>query len=453
MMSSFLMNFTFISMSIALSGNLVFAQNAKNPCVKLRIGLDIGSGSSKFRSAIVDACKQVILVQIYKDNAAVPFKANLNREGSDHHNFDSKFLTDGVATIASTLKNVREITQAILTDPSAALSELASKEKDEKKAAKILKSIPKMIEALKDYQYLANVRAEVAGVATEAFRQADDRGFPEDQQFGRIKFGKLMRDQGMRNVTVLTQTQEGHVGFIGVLADPKLNANPKEYISWDIGGASLQIVGYLGDQKWQDYGNVLASDPMRAFVVTKIQEKSSAYAADGKTPMSPNPVIAKENTNLTVDAVLQKSESFTASKMADLVQAGWFAKRQEDASALKIFGIGGVHGGILSLLQRLEGYSNAKGYSQDDLKKLLNKVLYLSDDELTGPEFNVPKAFVAGTVGNVLMVYSVMKNLNIKEIQVADVDNTLGTMVSFSSLWSPLSSDASSFKNAEFVNP
>src|SRR5207245_5252867 len=85
---------------LSLIGPLAFAEGAPrvDPCLRARIALDIGSGSTKIRSAVVDTCKLMIVAQLAKEKASLGFRANLKRPGSDG-GFEKSFLESSVKTI------------------------------------------------------------------------------------------------------------------------------------------------------------------------------------------------------------------------------------------------------------------------------------------------------------------------------------------------------------------
>ena len=447
--------YTFI-LGLALVPSFLNVAQAQDhdPCIKVRIGLDIGSANTKSRSAIVNACTQTILVQIYDEEVAITFKEDLNREGSDGKTYSPEMIANGTDSIATLVDHIRKNTQALLENPEVELKREAAAQTDEEESAKILKNIEKMKAALAPYSYLASVRAEVVAVGTQAMRDAKNN-------LG--QFVSTLRSKGIVNFVKLEQVEEGRVGFIGVMSNPQTKVKPTEFVSWDIGGGSLQIVGYLGNQKWQDYGNEngnhLASNPMRTFIVTEYEHKPAVYESkpeDGQQPKkkatSANPILTKKDTTdeAVKNQLLEKAENYATTYLADLNNSGWLANRLEAPVPSKVFGIGGVHKGILMALQNLDGYKDAKGYKQEDLKKLLDVVLYLSDAELSGPQFKIPAEYVASAVTNILGVYSTMKALKISYVQVAKVDNTLGTMTSFSNIWKPIQGAT---VNPDFVNP
>src|SRR5436190_686827 len=82
---------------VALTGASA-EKNVVKECLKVRIGLDIGSGSTKIRSGIVNACTQVVLAQVAKTSVPIPFKDHLTREKSDGK-FTVEFLDQAVKSI------------------------------------------------------------------------------------------------------------------------------------------------------------------------------------------------------------------------------------------------------------------------------------------------------------------------------------------------------------------
>ncbi len=280
-------------------------------------------------------------------------------------------------------------------------------------------------EKFKPYSYLANTEIEAAGVATEAFRQARNG----------VYFTWLLSKENIK-LQIISQKEEGHLGFMGAMSalgsKTIENVDPTKIVSWDIGGGSLQIVGYHGsssekneENPWDDFGNRLASNPMRTYVMEQIKHQA-AVGVDQK-PVSPNPIL-DPHLDMSGRAVAQRqllsqSEDFAKTQLKDLLEAGWL-----QTTSAKIYGIGGVHNGILSFLKFQKNHAKDIGYSKRDLSVLLDKVLAASDKELV-EQFGLKPEYTIGTVTNILLVKSVMEATGTDRIEVLDVDNTLGTMI------------------------
>lgn len=370
-----LLNKAKIGFSSCLLLTLSLAQVARadqdssiNECIKVRMALDIGSGSSKVRTGIVNACTQHLIAQITKVSVPIGFKDHLSSRPADDKNFTMEFM----------LQAKDQIVAAVAKAKAETAEKLA---KDDK---------------YKPYAYLVDSEIESAGVATEAFRQARNG----------VYFTWLLSKENIK-IQIISQKEEGHLGFMGAMsalgAKSVTNVDPSQIISWDIGGGSLQIVGYQGQKTlnsdqtpWNDFGNRLASNPMRTFVVEQIKHQP-AVGPDQK-PVSPNPVV-NPNLDLSGRALAQRelfaqSVSFAKDQLKDLLSAGWLQE-----SKAQIFGIGGVHNGILAVLRAQKNHEKDTGYSQRDLTVLLDKLLAASDKDLVD-HFGLKAEYTLGAVTN-----------------------------------------------------
>jgi hypothetical protein len=388
---------------------------ASDPCVRVRIALDMGSGATKARSGVVNICTQRVLAEISRGDVPLPFKDHLSSRPVEDKSFTSEFMAEAEGKIADLIAKVRAETVEKL----------------------------KAGGALASYAELAASPIEVAGVATEAFRQSVNAPW----------FVWKMSRTHKVHISVISQAQEGHLGFMGALSALNLkgevNPDPSRVVSWDIGGGSLQMVAYNGlDQggHWLDFGNKLASNPMRLFVMESFKH-AKPFKAD-KTPVSPNPIISPQLSfsDWTAQARSLKSAAshLAAEQFKPLLDAGWMSPQAMAAAGRSVYGIGGVHNGIIKFLRNQKGHEKDQGYSRRDLQILLEQLLSANDARLTAA-YKVKPEFASATVTNILLVNTVMDTLGIERVNVLDVDNTFGAMIA-PSFWgaSPVLSAASS---------
>lgn len=212
--------FSLITLSIAL---LVFAgvcgcalkplQKPAPPvtekCQEVRGAMDVGSGSTKIKIAVIDTCKLKILKVIAEDQVAIAFKDKIDADG----NLPIKFITEAA-------------------DKITALANHATKS-----------GLP-----LRD----------LAVIATQAARDA--------RNIGDLK--ALLASRSL-SLQVISQQEEAEIGHLAAALASKLN--PKEFTSLDIGGGSFQLVNEDGGVKM--LGGQLASVSFKNHVLTKIQNR------------------------------------------------------------------------------------------------------------------------------------------------------------------------------------
>lgn len=380
---------------------------AVDPCVRVRIALDMGSGATKARSGVVNICTQRVITEVARGDVPVAFKDHLSSRPADDKSFTPEFMAEAEAKIAELISKVRaETIQQLKTNIS-----------------------------LSPYALLADSPIEVAGVATEAFRQSLNATW----------FVWKMNRTHKVHITVISQAQEGHLGFMGALSALNLkgdvNPDPARVVSWDIGGGSLQLVAYNGlgqGGQWLDFGNKLASNPMRLFVLENFK-RVKPFKAD-KSPVSPNPIISPQLSfsDWTAQARALKSviSALASEQFKPLVDAGWMSPESTAAAGRSVYGIGGVHNGIIKFLRNQKGFENTQGYSRRNLQILLEQILS-ADDARLAKVYKVKSEFASATVTNILLVKTVMDILGIDQVTVLDVDNTYGAMIA-PSFWEPV---------------
>ena len=191
-----------------------YAGHSSEKCQDIRAAMDVGSGSTKIKVALVDTCEPKILKVIKEDQVAIAFKENIGSDG----NLPSTFMNEA-------------------SDKIVALADQA-----------VRNGVP------------AN---QIALVATQAARDA--RNIEE--------FKKLLSNQNL-SLTVITQQEEAELGHQAAGLASRLKSN--EFTSFDIGGGSFQLVNETGPVKM--IGGHLASVSFKNHVLTKIQNRTTAQS-------------------------------------------------------------------------------------------------------------------------------------------------------------------------------
>jgi hypothetical protein len=363
-------------------------------CIRIRIAMDVGSSSTKMRAGVVDACLHVLLKQIGpagQEPKGTKVKIAWRKNMKDGV-IDSEFIKKSVVALRVALDNfTEEVTKDLNTNPELA-----------------------------PYKPLATGKYDYVGGATAAIRDSKNR--PE--------FLAAERGQGL-NIRVLSQVEEGHLGYLGIYgllgARSDFNPDPALHLSWDIGSTSMQIEGYFPDKgtnqrSWHDFGNELTSN---SFTVKLL-------AALSKDPnVSPNPLLSPTDN---IEELLQKAETIVRAdpKIKELIsnsRNNWLAERTS-IPGVTVNGISGSHNGALKVIRTGAGNDSATGYSQEDLKKLLDDLLRSGDESIKTKyvKDKDDQDFVPTTATNILYIYTCMKLFNINRVEVVDVDNALGML-------------------------
>ena len=206
LLKKYLLSFLFINIFIASSA---FAKN----CQEVRMGLDIGSGSTKIMVAKVDFCQNKILEVLENDSRPVSYNEDL--EKSKDGNLSSEIIAKGEATLAEMIAKGRKF------------------------------------KPRKSY-----------AVATSVFRKASN-GTDVIKGFAR-KMKMPME--------VISQEEEARLGYLSVKSTMPEVEN-KNIIVWDIGGGSMQMFSLDKNKRPQRYLGDLASVTFKNMVIEVLQEK------------------------------------------------------------------------------------------------------------------------------------------------------------------------------------
>lgn len=213
--------FTFVTTSNA------FAKN----CQEVRMGLDIGSGSTKMMVAKVDFCASKILEVLHQESQPVQYNEDL--EKSADGNLSHAITDKGYATLHAMITKGRTFK-------------------------------PK----------------KISGVATSVFRKSKN-GVDVIKGFARKLKTRL---------EVISQEDEAMLGYLSVLSlmDEKIRED-KTIVVWDIGGGSMQMFSMDKNKKPHMYLGDLASVTFKNMVIEVLQSKTL------ESTISPNPIGDKRD--------------------------------------------------------------------------------------------------------------------------------------------------------------
>lgn len=196
-----------LKVCVVLSVSFSFSAFAKN-CEETRLGMDIGSGSTKILVAQVDTCQKKIVKVLLKDAVQISFNEALAKSVNDR--LSDEIISDGETKIGKLLEKARSF-------------------KPKKEAA----------------------------VATSVFRKASN---------GKEIIKSYSRKFKMK-FEIISQHEEAMLGYLSAYSSvPESLKAGKEVVAWDIGGGSMQILyinkkkeilSYLGDLASVTYKNMV----------------------------------------------------------------------------------------------------------------------------------------------------------------------------------------------------
>ena len=309
--------------------SLTTGLEAKN-CESIEAGIDIGSGSIKLLVASIDKCQMEIKNILVKDSKAL--------------DLNSDFLKNPEGKISPEFINKAEV---------------------------ILLAYKKMAFSMK--------AKSVKAVATSVFRKAVN-----GDQIIRSWQKKLK----IKTMNVISQEQEAELGARSVLMQlPKERRDLSNLIVWDIGGGSMQILGFDQNQKKHNYLGDLASVSFKNMVMEALQLKNI------EIEKTPNPILEKRESALMLAKSYAKIH--VPQKIKELIKEKI------------IIGIGGVHNfSIRTMIGTKNDY-----YSLTEVKAA--SLIYSSkkDEELSGD-------YRSTDVTNLLLVGGFMEALGIDKVHV-----------------------------------
>ncbi len=311
--------------------------NAVSP-TEVRAAIDIGSGATKLKVAEVNTKTHKITRIVFEDELPVAYQSSL--ADSPDNTFPQEIVEQGIEAI-QTLK-----------------------EKANQHCAK-----------------------RIAAVATAAFRQAKNAPALVD---------KIRKQTGI-DVKVISQKQEGVLGFNGLMAANE-KADAARSVVWDIGGGSLQLTAKDHNNEFIVYEGTMASIPFRDHIIGHIQGHTLSITK------SPNP-ISLEHASLA----MQHAELAAFDVSPDIQQ-----KIKENTSS--IFAVG-------SLFQF--GVKSAVGnkvITQESLHNTIHSLIGQDDKQLGGQ-------FADVKLSNLILVLGMMKKLDIKELTIEPVNNADGILI------------------------
>lgn len=212
----------------------------------IRAAIDIGSGSTKLRVALIDLDHNKIIRILENKQIAVPYQEVLSK--SPDHTFTDEVMKQGLAAI-------QELKAAAMRDQAT----------------------------------------RVVAIATAAFRKAGN---------GEAFIDQIRRETGVK-AYLIDQDREGELGFLAVEA--VYDIDPSEMVVWDIGGGSLQLTAK--EKRWFVYRGHMASSTFKDLVIEKVLKedplKTTTPNPLGQENAQKAKLLAKEQAN-QVDAYFKE---------------------------------------------------------------------------------------------------------------------------------------------------
>ncbi len=324
----------FIMLGVILLFPLTKVLLSQESSTELRAAIDIGSGATNLKIAKINTKTEKIVSSLFEKSIPVPYQKHLEQSSNDI--FDDEVMAQGLES----LQTIKKITE--------------------------------------DYQV-----KKVVAVATAAFRKAQNA-----ESFTK----KIFQETGIE-VKIINQDEEGILAFRGAIATT--SAEPKEIVTWDIGGGSMQLTTLSEMGTYIIEKGKTASIPFKNQVIQEIKNQNSQFFQT-PNPMSPNEMHKAISLASTI---AQKTNSYIKNKILN--------------PNTKILAVGSLFNyGIRPLTN---GDSIA-------LEKAIFNMSGKNDSELPGG------ALAEVAVTNPLLVLGYMKGFGIHEIEIINVNNADGAL-------------------------
>ena len=325
-----------------LLGLLLIASQSvlSDECIKTRAAFDIGSGSTKLKVAKVDTCNQKIAKILLEANREVGYKQALKENKKNR--LSRKIINYGIIK---------------------------------------LRELKSLAESYGAESYTA--------VATSAFRTAKN---------GKRAAKRISRKLGFK-INIISQEKEAKIGFVGASVIAKKDL--KDIVVWDIGGGSMQMTTYEGNEKYNIYKGKLASVSFKNHVIDEVQKHGD------DRPKSPNPISLSDSELAQRDARIHAKNTVPDSIVKKL-----------KSSETEIIGIGGVH--YYSIGKKV---TDNKVYDLNMVNNQISKSLSLTDEQLGGGKY------VSTDITNLILVSGFMEELQIPQVKTGKINMADGLLI------------------------
>lgn len=308
--------------------------NVKDFASVTRVALDVGSGGIRITMADVDPIKRQITKIHYSEEHLVPFKRDMQVSGQ--FRFSEK---------------IQQVAIDTLTKLKANMSRFAA--------------------------------LEWKGIATSASRQSEN---------AKMMFEKIRQDLGI-DVSIITQTEEGRIGFLTAVAVSKLDED--EIVAFDSGAGSFQLTTKINGKL-----EVVESETAYGAAFSTLIKDIRKQRIEAKSQANPvNRTEAKLLVKLLQKQMPKISSEFAAKlnkKSTTIVGIG---------KQTYIVGIGAVAVG-------------KNTFTKEELWQAIEAHCDLTNEQLS--KFTYPHPAVVGMI----LLYTIMNALNIEKLTYAPANGS-----------------------------
>lgn len=226
------------------------------------------------------------------------------------------------------------------------------------------------------------------GTATAAFRESLN---------AKDYIQKINTELGL-NVRIITAKEEAIVGFYSALT--QVQQSRENVTVWDIGGSSQQIIFFTDNSNYEIYEGDLGSVDFKNVVLKDVVKRKT---------FSPNPLNEEQITK-----TIKLAENYAIQNTPKRIKSEFKNNKR------KVIGIGGVH--FFSVLKQFNK-SKVNSITQTELFEGIKTLNGKTDADYGNQKY------AETMVTNPIMVYGFMKALDIKELEIYNLDLTQGLLI------------------------
>lgn len=227
---------------------------------------------------------------------------------------------------------------------------------------------------------------EIVMIAAAAFRVAANGA----------RFAAEIQERTGIPVHIVDQILEGKLAFLG--ASAKMGIDPDRLAIWDVGGGNMQFVSKMSDGTYLFSGSDTGSGAFKDWIIEKVQRRNRSS--------SPNPMSAEEISEA-------QAHAYSLSNWVDEAM-----REKIGRPGTAVVGVGSVFArGIRKIV------GNKDRFLIEDLEKFVLGLAGKNDEDLGGGDF------AAWEGANAILVFGVMQNLNLQELEIANVNNADGALI------------------------
>jgi len=279
-------------------------------------------------------------------------------------------------------------------------------DKSDDKSTLSKNTINTLVKTIDTLQQKLNVnckKLQCVAIGTAALRKAKNSS----------KLLNILKKQLNVQGFIISQAEEGNLGYLSTIANiHDKSVNAKNIMVLDMGGGSTQLI-YNTQHLTKTVNAQIGSQNFKSMVIEYVKD----YRITEVT--TPNPLTKQETQQTKELANKVIGELFLSSP-----SIRYILKTNKN---LRVIGIGNL------LNKMIPSIFNQKKMDSIQLSAIdneINKLIFKGDFFIQSNYKRVYPSYVSEVVTDLILVHSIMKNLQLNKIQIMDIDNNDGILIS-----------------------